>query len=331
MVPMRSSSSSFRAGALRVYVAALVLTTMPCFSRAARAQEPQPQPQPQPRAANDRAFLGLQTEDAGKPGDGVRVVYVFPHSAAEEMGFRIGDRVIALNDVLIDDRVTFAREVGNNNIGGTLRFLFEREGESLKVNGKIGSYVKTMNAYQEDLRKEHAGKPLPKPPAAIWWNVESKEWDAGVDAESTTDGKLAVVFSIDDCPFCVGRKLPTMIQMQRILAQTSPDAPVAFKGYFYFEGKSPEESREAAAAVLEKNPVGFPVAVAYYPKDAEPERRKQALLHHHGAAIVGLDGKVTFLQIIGAPEQEFLAAYQKGLAALQAQADGAKEGNAPGQ
>ena len=290
------------------------------FSTVASAQPQQGAPGvPQPQV-RDRAFLGLQTEDIGDPAEkkGIRVSYIFPHSAAATMGFQLGDEVVALNDVFIDNRAGFIKEVRNNNINGKLRFLIRRSGESMKLTGKIGSYRKTMEAYQGELRKQYAGKPLPTPPSALWWNAKTSAWEEKDHAAAFagTKDKVSIVFCIDDCKFCMQKKLTKLATMQRVLKQSQADAPVAFVGYFYADGRPLDAAKKAAETVLKSTPLDFPFALTFYPEGSKPDRDRQALLHMHGVSVLNHKGTVDFLQVFGEPEREFFEAYKKALTAI---------------
>ena len=145
---MLHAGQPLRPPPLQLCAVVLALAALPGFTPT-MAFTPTTMAQPvqqQPRQAPDRAFLGLETEEFGTGGkvEGIKVVYIYPFSAASEMGFQLGDVVFALNDVIIPDRKTFVREVRRNNIGGKLRFLVTRGTERIKIQGKIGSYRKTM-------------------------------------------------------------------------------------------------------------------------------------------------------------------------------------------
>src|SRR5262249_35894230 len=177
------------------------------------------------------------------------------------------------------------------------------------------SYQKTMSAYQERVRKEMDGKPLPPLPGAVWWNPETKAWDEKLNGMDSLRGKLSVVFSFDDCKYCKERKLHRISQMKTVLDKTK--APVAFAGIFYTnQGK--EKNMKAAADVLAASPPVIPIGVAYYPgeKLTQDSRDQQVLLQNHGLAILDTKGNVKYLQIVGELDQQFFMAWQKSLEEL---------------
>jgi hypothetical protein len=286
-------------------------------------------PGPAPAAAqiSDRPFLGVTTEQI-EPGDeksGIKVVYVWPGSAAERLGLKVGDEIVALNDFLIPNTETFVQQLrrekapvpGDPGSGSTLRFIIRRGGERLKIKGKIGSYRQTMTAYQETVRKRMVGKPLPPLPPLKWWDAKERKWVERADPLSQLQGKLAVITAFDDCPRCTQHRYDKFVKMRQVLAQIQPDAPIAFLGVYQSDYQETREGREQlfdhAQKLFEKIPPSFPVAVAYYPGGPLKPTERQEQLHilQHGQVILDPSGKVQYVQILGIPEREFLLAYQK--------------------
>ncbi len=269
-------------------------------------------------------FLGLQTElkNASDPKSGVVVVYIWPMSAAKEMGFQIGDEIRTLNDVLISSPVDFSTEVRKENVNAKLRFRILRAGQEVKVEGRIGSREKTMKAYQDETRKEMVGKPLPPFPSLVWWNALLKKWEEKADALNATKGKIAIYMSFDDCAICKEKRYQRLSQMQTLLAKTPGGDQVTYVGVFYDErpGKNGKEaSLKTATDLVTSSPPSVPIALASYPNDhpTPKDRDTQVLLHNHGTAIVGPSGNVEFVQVVGVPEQDFGVAFQKILLATQ--------------
>ncbi len=271
----------------------------------------------------ERPFLGLQTE-LKNPQDlksGVIVAYIWPLSAAKEMGFQIGDEIRTLNDVLITDPESFSKEVQKENVNAKLRFQIRRSGEHRKIEGRIGSREKTMKAYQESVRKELAGKPLPPLPGAVWWNPETKNWDEKLDPTAGLKGKLSVVMSFDDCEVCKEKRYQRLTQMKTLLSKTTGALPLEYLGIFYDErpGKAGKEANlKTAAALFTSSPPAVPIAVAFYPGDkpTPADREKQVLIHNHGVAILNTSGNVEFIQTLGVPDQDFGVAFQKAIQSL---------------
>ena len=275
--------------------------------------------------AEDHPFLGLKTEpkSAGDPKSGLVVTYIYPASAAKEIGFQPGDEIRTLNDLLIFDQGTFINELRKENVNAKIRLVISRGGQEVKLQGRIGSYQKTMSAYQEILRKEMAGKPLPPLPGAVWWNPQTKGWDEKPNEAGSLQGRLSVVFSFDDCASCKKKKLERISQMKSVLDSAGDKVPVGFAGFFYGFNQTKEKNLKAATDLLTASPPVIPIAVAYYPGDKPPRdsQEKQFLIENHGVAILDTKGNIKYLQILGEPEQEFWQVYQKGLEELR----GAKE------
>lgn len=271
-------------------------------------------------AARDFSFLGVVTAPkvAGDEKSGLVVTYVYPGSAAEEMAFKVGDEVLIVNDLVVQDRNSFVEELRRTNVGGKARFRIRRGGEELQLQGRMGSYYKSMAAYQEIVRKEFIGKPLPPLPAALRWNATEKKWEPGPTGWEELRGKVGIVFSLDDCPVCRDARLRKLSLLKAGLSTAVGTKPLAFSAVYYDErqGKAGKEANmKAAAALFEEIPPPFTAAVAYY-TGATPtveERRQQFLMHHHGIAILDPEGLVTYVQVLGAPERVFAEALRKAI------------------
>ena len=266
----------------------------------------------------DGPFVGLNTEAVGNQ-QGVRVTYVFPGSAAESMGLKIGDEILLLNDVRIPTPSALSSELRGENIGATLRMVILRDGKRQSIKGKIGSRAKTMKTFQERMRKSMMGKPLPPPPAVTWWNKTDKSWEDRPEAMKHHKGHLSVMFSFDGCKACRNYRLNRFSAMARVLEQTPSAQLVDFRGLYFRETESKEASLKSAQALFEAAQPVFPVGAAYYEKTAPTpaSRIKNVLLHHHGVAILDGNGNVAYLQTHGFPEREFYAAYQQLLSTSQ--------------
>jgi len=293
---------------------------------------------PPPPGPVESPFLGVQTElkDPRDAKGGVVISYLWPQSAAREMGLEIGDEIRTLNDVLITDPETFSREVRKENVNAKLRFRIIRAGKEMKIEGRIGSREKTMKAYQEQARKTMVGKPLPALPGLLWWNAATKAWEEKKEAESPWNalkGKIGVVMSFDDCSVCKSSRYLKLSQMQTFLSRTPGGDRVAYAGIFFDDrpdksGK--EKNLSTATQLVTASPPAVPIAVAYYPsgKPTPADRDTQVLIHNHGTAILNPSGSVEFLQVVGIPEQDFTAVLQK---LLLAEAEKAKGGGKPAE
>ena len=188
-----------------------------------------------------------------------------------------------------------------------------------------------MKAYQESIRKELSGKPLPPLPGAAWWNPETKKWDEKLDPMAGLKGKLSVIMSFDDCEICKEKRYLRLTQMKTLLSKTTGALPLEYVGIFYDErpGKAGKEANlKTATALIASSPPAVPIAVAFYPGDkpTPADREKQVLIHNHGVAILGTSGNVEFIQTLGVPDQDFGVAFQK---AIQNLAEKAPEANKP--
>lgn len=281
---------------------------------------------------SDRAFLGISTESSSETG-GLRITYVFPGSAAESMGLVIDDQVLLVNDVRVATPEDLTRELRNENIDAKLRLVVLKDGKRERVTGKLGSYSKTMQKFQDERRIAMVGKPFPAPPAVAWWNGATKSWEAKADALTPRAGHITVVFSFDGCQKCQTQRLGRFATMARVLEQSAGATPVDFRGIYFREGASREESRTAAQALFEAIPTTFPLGVVSYDETAPtPESRlRNVVLHQHGVAILDAGGNVAYLQIHGPPETEFYNAFKKMFAPANPTAPGATDSEASGQ
>jgi hypothetical protein len=295
--------------------------TLPCLaiwllapvSVAGLGEAPAPPP-------SDSAFLGLETRPKVEEGKNTALVvtYIFPESAAMQMGFQVGDEVLTLNDVLVGDPVAWRKQLGRENVNAKVKFRVRRKGQVINVKGRMGSRLKTLEAHQEKVRTEVTGKPLPPLPAAVWWNPETKSWEDRQDGMDFLRGKVAVVVSFDGCKVCRTGRLNRVSALKTRLDEQGKGESVAFAGVF-FQGQPGKMGKEAnvsaAAAMLTSFPPTIPIATAYYP-DGQPtpeQKDRNPLIHRHGVAVLDTTGNVQYIQTVGLPEQEFFGAVNKAL------------------
>jgi len=267
-----------------------------------------------PAAPTDRAFLGLYTESLSSDPNtfGLRVTHIVPYSSAFRTGFQLGDIVLTVNDVLLSTSTDLGREIKDLNINSRVRFNVKRGDEKLRFEGKIGSFQLTMSAYQAHVRKQQQGKPFPAPPAMVWWNPEKKEFEERKEGLSSFHGRPTILFSFDNCPYCLRHKYTKFGQLQKQLASLpTPDVQIA--GVFFKEGATKEQSTELLKKLLAATPFDLPLAVAFYPEPTKLDRDRNSVLHRHGTAVLDAEGTVTYLQVYGALENEFVQAYQATL------------------
>ena len=266
----------------------------------------------------DFAFLGVNTEPvrANDANSGLRVVYLFPTGAAETMGLKVGDEIIALNDIIIPNRETFIEELRREKVGATVRFFVRRGDEKLQVKGKIGSYEKTLGRLQERQRKEGYGKPFDfEFPPLTWWDPEAKAWaKTPKDPKKLIDGKLSVIFSFDNCPTCREKRYTMLFRVAQAFQSQSDFAFVGLYQSDAQEQKGKAALLDGAKGLFAAAPPPFAAAVVTHKGGKSPrgrEREGKYFLYSHGLAVVDQDGKLRYLQILGVPEQEFGVAYTK--------------------
>jgi hypothetical protein len=313
-----------------IFAGILSALLLPPLGRGARSEEPPrgaPPGRPDaaaPGAVRETAHLGitLTTRVPGDEKSGVIVTYVNPASAAKQMGFQPGDEVLIVNDVIVSGVKSLIAELQKQNPGSKQRFSIRRGGMEMKLEGRISSLEKTMKAYQDLLRKDLTGKPLPELPPLLWWDPQAKTWKEDAGGVSSLRGKHSIVFSFDDCPACRQKRYAIFSRTKAVLDQAAAAAPLAILGVFYNEAKGKEQSLKAAEALLREAPAPFPVAVACYPGDkpSPEDRDRHALIHTHGTAILDPSGNVRFIQTHGFPQEEFLRAYEAVLKEVEAAA-----------
>ncbi len=274
-----------------------------CFSQEQQGQQEESQPR-------DRGFLGVSVETIGKQ-EGIQVAYVFPGSAAELMGLKKGDQIVLLNDVRMRSSEQFSRELRDENVNATLRMLIRRDGERKRVRGKIGSYRKTMAAYESKLRDRFVGKPFTAPPHVDWWNPEKKSWEKRPWPQEELTDALTVVFSFDSCAHCEKARFGKVSTMAQFLGQNTKDKKLRFVGIYFSTRDDRDASLVAAKSMFEKMNPAFAVGVASFPEaEATAQNRDDfAILYHHGVAVIA-SNQVKYLQVVGPPEEEFWKAYR---------------------
>jgi len=278
----------------------------------------------------DHAFLGLMTESKveGDPKSGLRVTYVFPHSSAEEMGFKAGDEIVALNDVIIESLTQFMTELRRERIDATVSFLVQRAGESkwIPLRGKIGSYKRTMTKFEEDVRKRLVGESLPKLPRVLWWDDKEKKLSDTFDLEKAVAGKVAIFYGFDSLMQPIPRPdnsvfIPSYLRFQetsrrlgQIIAKDSFVVVSLFRDERILTEKGEEAMIAAAKEIFVANPPVGLGGVILFPEEMEPREREDLFfLRNRGVALVGGKGKIEYLQVFDDPGPDFLRALQKAL------------------
>lgn len=82
-------------------------------------------------------FLGLEAEETIGGGIGVRVVEVTRNSPAAKAGFKVGDRIVAVNGYGIANLDDMVQQLGKASPGQTVDFLLTRAGRSQKVSALL--------------------------------------------------------------------------------------------------------------------------------------------------------------------------------------------------
>lgn len=295
-----------------------IISTDPAGSGSALAAEAA-RPAVRPRTRTDRPFLGVTTEpvDAETPGGGLRIIHMYDESAARTMGLRVGDEIIALNDVIIPDRKVFVRELAAEKPGATIRFLLRRDGQKIRLKGKIGGYRETMTRIQAKIRRRLIGHPLPDLPPTRWWNPETKTFAAseGPSPVEAARGRVVTLFCIDDCKTCVDRRYALFKSFQQRVDSVAQQVPFTTIGIYQSDAQDSEAKGAAARharALCESKPPSFPMGLVTFEDDPlPPEKREERLyLHNHGVVILDTEGKVRYVQVLGLPAAEYQSSLQ---------------------
>ncbi len=106
---------------------------------------PVPQPQPTGNAGGEagqsqgsgRIYLGLEAEGVVGGGIGVRVSALSENSPAWKAGFKIGDRIQAINGFAIADLDGMVTQLQKTRPGQTVRFLVSRSGRNFELTAVL--------------------------------------------------------------------------------------------------------------------------------------------------------------------------------------------------
>lgn len=86
-----------------------------------------------------RAFLGVNGDEGPEAeGEGARVGSVVDSSAAQRMGLRAGDRIVAINEAPISGFADLAERIAAMEPGGTVRVEVLRDGDRRTLTGTLG-------------------------------------------------------------------------------------------------------------------------------------------------------------------------------------------------
>jgi hypothetical protein len=88
-------------------------------------------------ASGGQIYLGLEAEDPLGAGIGVRVSGVTEGSPAWKAGFRLGDRILAVNGFAIGKINDMAIQLGKTKPGDTVRFLVSRAGRNFPLTAVL--------------------------------------------------------------------------------------------------------------------------------------------------------------------------------------------------
>ena len=297
-----SADCSFRTLSFALIVFVTACLTGPTLLHAQK-QPPKP----------DRGFLGVTSKNVPN-GQGVEVTYIYPTSAAETLGFALGDHVFLVNDVRVKNQQDFSNELRGENAGATMRFVVKRDGKTVRIKGKLGGYQKTMAQFEQRVRKEMLGKPLPKIPGLRWWNVETVGWyekDTGINS---LKGRVVLLFAYDNCPTCESQRFAPLTEWAGLLRKDAQsDDDVALVGLYFAQGNSSKVGQQSASILYEATEPKFHATFARYPKDYKADWAKQAFLQHHGMTLIDDEGIVRYVQILGRPGTEISQAFAAAL------------------
>ncbi len=243
------------------------------------------------RPITDYPNLGVQLRPIrpGQENEGARINFIYPASSAKEMGLQVGDEVLEIDGLQVDDRKFLSDRIRKKAIGAPLRLKVRRQGKILELEGERGSFQKVREAFLEQCRKELRGKPFLPGCQLVWPDKE--------DGLRALRGKVAVVISFDNCSRCMGSW--RLVQARSFDLQRLQQDWVGFCGIYFNIDKPFSQNLEMRNEVLLRYPVKFPVAVARYPRDEVPpdSAYHDSLIQYHGAAILDPEGKLLYQEL----------------------------------
>ncbi len=273
-------------------------------------EDPAKPPAKKPVTDRGNLGIGLQAINPGQSPEGARIIFVFPESAAAEMGLRVGDEVVTINGIDVPDQQFLSTELRRENIGAKVKIGIRRDGTMMELSGRMGSFQKTRKAFQDHMRREQVGKQF-EPLAEV-------VWPAGVDGIKASRGKVALVVAFDGCQNCIERKWKKFVSMEATLRRAGKTAEwLAFAGIFSSSETPFPANQESLRKVLERNSAAFPVGIARYAGDRIPlnSHLRDALIQTHGVCILDPEGKVLYIEIDPeGPGVEFLTAFREAQA-----------------
>ena len=272
----------------------------------ASAGEPQaPKPARRKAPPTDTASLGMQLLPArpGQTKPGARANYIYPQSAAQAMGLKMGDEILEFQGKKVGQPSELIETLGKEAIGAEATIQVGRGTEILTLKGQFGSMLKTRQAYHARLTSLAVGKPFAPRSEIVWTTGESAPLAA-------LKGKVGIVVSFHRCSDCIGLKLKKIHAMHETLTLAGHSEWLGFVGIYTEAGEAHEKSRTNCELILKEVPVRFPVGIVRFPGDAPPPGSIEAepLFQEHGVAILDPDGKCLFLEL-GHPQEAFLSAF----------------------
>jgi len=100
----------------------------------------------QGRQGRRRASLGVNIISGD--GRGITVMRTQPNTAAQRMGLRPQDRIIALNGQPVDSIDDFIGTVGSMNPGDEIELTVERNGEERTIRGTLEAYAESISRFE---------------------------------------------------------------------------------------------------------------------------------------------------------------------------------------
>lgn len=91
-----------------------------------------------PRMPMARPFLGVNGGSPEEGGQGAGITSVVPGSAAEAMGLRAGDRIVAINGHPIGDFAALSEHIATMEAGAEVEVTVLRDGQRTNLNGTLG-------------------------------------------------------------------------------------------------------------------------------------------------------------------------------------------------
>ena len=205
-----------------------------------------------PSDPSEKIYLGLEAENSAGGALGVRVAVISNGSPAWKAGFKVGDRIFAINGFAIGDLDGMVKQLKKTRPGETVEFMISRGGKNKKLTAVL------MDA---NLASQVA-TPSPSMVGSAWLGVNVNDLTAsfrqqfgisvfrGAAVSGVNAGSPAAQAGIHAGDAIIevnGRPIESARDLSAWLATVAPGQPVTI---LFYRGGFPK----SAEIVLEKNP-----------------------------------------------------------------------------